>query len=233
MRIKRGSGLIILGIVMIVAAFGLMFWNMFDENRAQEITESAMEQLKEQIPNYYQEELPISEETQNRDALASGDPAVQIPEEVELPDYQLDPQREMTVKIVNGKPYIGVLSVPALGLELPIIQEWTYPNLRVAPCRYVGSVYSNDLVIAAHNYISHFGNLKRLQLGDSVTFTDMEGNKFHYEVEVLETLTPTAVEEMTAGNWDLSLFTCTIGGKLRVTVRCKLIGEEPNLSDPV
>ena len=231
MRIKRGSGLIILGIVMIVAAFGLMFWNMFDENRAQEITESAMEQLKEQIPNYYQEELPISEETQNRDVLASGDPAVQVPEEVELPDYQLDPQREMTVKTVNGKPYIGVLAVPVLGLELPVIQEWNYPNLRVAPCRYVGSVYTNDLVLAAHNYISHFGNLKRLHPGDIVTFTDVEGNKFHYEVEVLETLESTAVEEMTSGIWDLSLFTCTVGGQLRVTVRCKLIGEEPNLSD--
>ena len=233
MRIKRGSGLVFLGLAMIVAAFGLIFWNMFDENRAQSFSQVAMDQLKEQIPGYHQKELPVAMENQNWDIADSGSPTVPTPEEVELPDYQLDPQREMTVKIVNGKPYIGILSVPVLGLELPVIQEWNYPNLRVAPCRYVGSVYSNDLVIAAHNYISHFGNLKRLQLGDSVTFTDMEGNKFHYEVEVLETLTPTAVEEMTSGNWDLSLFTCTIGGKLRVTVRCKLIGEEPNLSDPV
>ena len=96
----------------------------------------------------------------------------------------------------------------------------------------MGSAYTGDLVIAAHNYISHFGNLKRLQLGDSVTFTDMEGNKFHYEVEVLETLASTAVEEMTSGKWDLSLFTCTVGGQQRVTVRCKLVEEEPNLSDP-
>ena len=232
MRNKRGRGLIFLGMAMIVASFGLVFWNMFDENRAQASTEVAMEQLKEQIPDYHREGLPIPEEIQNGDMLDLSDPTVPIPEEMEIPDYQLDPQREMTVKIVNGKPYIGVLSVPVLGLELPVIQEWNYPNLRVAPCRYVGSVYTGDLVIAAHNYISHFGNLKRLQLGDSVTFTDMEGNKFHYEVEALETLVPTAVEEMTSGNWELSLFTCTIGGKLRVTVRCKLIGEEPNLSDP-
>jgi sortase A len=232
MRIKRGSGLVILGLAMIAAAFGLMFWNMFDENRAQTVTEVAMEQLKEQIPNYHRAEPSIPGETQNKDLPDSGDPTVPVPEEVELPDYQLDPQREMAVRIVNGKRYIGVLSVPVLGLELPIIQKWNYTNLRVAPCRYVGSVYSGDLVIAAHNYISHFGNLKRLQLGDSVTFTDMEGNKFHYEVEVLETLAPTAVEEMTSGKWDLSLFTCTVGGKQRVTVRCKLVREEPNLSDP-
>ena len=231
MRNKRGRGLIFLGMAMIVASFGLVFWNMFDENRAQASTEVAMEQLKEQIPDYHREGLPIPEEIQNGDMLDLSDPTVQIPEEMEIPDYQLDPQREMTVKIVNGKPYIGILSVPVLGLELPVIQEWNYPNLRVAPCRYVGSVYTNDLVLAAHNYISHFGNLKRLHPGDIVTFTDVEGNKFHYEVEVLETLESTAVEEMTSGIWDLSLFTCTVGGQQRVTVRCKLIGEEPNLSD--
>ena len=234
MRIKKGSVLITLGLAMILGAFGLAFWNMYDENRAQASTEGIMEQLKEQLPENHREEpaVPAETEIQSLDVHEPSEPAAQIPGEVEIPDYQLDPQREMVVKMINGRPYIGVLAVPTLGLELPVIQEWSYPNLRVAPCRYVGSVYSDDLVIAAHNYISHFGNLKRLQPGDPVTFTDMEGNIFHYEVAVLETLEPTAVEEMTSGNWDLSLFTCTVGGKLRVTVRCELIGEEPNVGDP-
>jgi sortase A len=200
---------------------------MYDENRAQASTDVVMEQLREQVPDYRSTEPSLP--TQPQDSIC---PTVPLPEEVEIPDYQLDPQREMPVEIINGKSYIGVLSIPALGLELPVIQKWSYPNLRVAPCRYTGSVYTDNLVIAAHNYISHFGNLKRLQPGDSVTFTDMEGNKFLYEVAVLETLSPNAVKEMSSGAWDLSLFTCTIGGKLRVTVRCELIDEEPNLSDP-
>ena len=33
---------------------------------------------------------------------------------------------------------------------------------------------------------------------------------------------PTSVQEMTDGDWDLTLFTCTVGGKSRVTVRCVL-----------
>ena len=232
MRIKRGSGLIVLGLALIVGAFGLMFWNMYDENRAQASTEGIMEQLQNEIPDYHPAEPYAPQATQNHDKPDLSDPAARLPEEQEIPDYQLDPQREMAVKIVNGRPYIGVLSIPVLGLELPVIQEWNYPDLRIAPCRYVGSVYTDNLVIAAHNYISHFGNLKHLQPGDPIIFTDMEGNKFHYEVDLLETLEPTAVEEMTSGDWELSLFTCTIGGKLRVTVRCILIGEEPNLVDP-
>ena len=232
MRIKKGTGLIFLGLAMIIGAFGLAFWNMYDENRAQASTDVVMEQLKEQVPHYNREASAVPAETQIREEAESGEPETQFPEEVEIPDYQLDPQREMVVKMINGRPYIGILTVPTQGLELPVIQDWSYPNLRVSPCRYVGSVYTGDLVIAAHNYLSHFGNLKRLQPGDPVTFTDMEGNIFHYEVAVVETLEPTAVEEMTSGHWDLSLFTCTVGGKLRVTVRCELIGEEPNLGDP-
>ena len=232
MRIKRGSGLIMLGLALIIGAFGLMFWNMYDENRAQASTEGIMEQLQNEIPDYHPAEPYVPQETQNHDKPDLSDPAARLPAEWEIPDYQLDPQREMAVKIVNGRPYIGVLSIPVLGLELPVIQEWNYPDLRIAPCRYVGSVYTDNLVIAAHNYFSHFGNLKLLQPGDPITFTDMEGNKFHYGVDLLETLEPTAVDEMTSGDWELSLFTCTIGGQMRVTVRCVLIGEEPNLGDP-
>ena len=34
-----------------------------------------------------------------------------------------------------------------------------------------------------------------------------------------ETLNPTDVAGMEAGDWDLTLFTCTVGGQSRVTVR--------------
>ena len=77
-----------------------------------------------------------------------------------------------------------------------------------------------DYVIVAHNYASHFGRLKNLILGDIVIFTDMDGNEFRYKVAYIETLAGTAIEEMQSGEWDLTLFTCTPGGKSRVTIRC-------------
>jgi sortase A len=36
-----------------------------------------------------------------------------------------------------------------------------------------------------------------------------------------EVLKSTAIEEMEAGEWDLTLFTCTIGGADRITIRCE------------
>lgn len=122
---------------------------------------------------------------------------------------------------VDGEAYIGVLEIPALELSLPIISQWSDSRLRIAPCRYKGSAYLDDLIIAGHDYRSHFGRLKDLQIGDMVYFTDAEGNRFSYTVSEQDELAGAAVEEMEAGDWDLTLFTCTVGGKARVTVRCE------------
>ena len=126
----------------------------------------------------------------------------------------------MTEVEINGYAYIGYLSIPTLELELPIMADWDYPRLQIAPCRYTGSVRGEDLVLMAHNYASHFGTISQLKPGDSVIFTDMDGIVTMYEVVAQDILDPYAVEEMTAGDFDLTLFTCTYGGKSRVTVYC-------------
>ena len=121
---------------------------------------------------------------------------------------------------VNSMDYIGVLDIPALSLTLPVLKEWDYPSLNVAPCRYAGSVYADGFVIAAHNYDSHFGRIGSLSTGDSVRFTDIDGNVFDYSVAAIETLDHYATDDMKSDDWSLSLFTCTLGGQYRVTVRC-------------
>lgn len=128
---------------------------------------------------------------------------------------------EMPVQELNGQEYIGTLEIPALERKLGVISRWSGERLQLAPCRYSGSAYTGGLVIAAHNYSAHFGKLKDLEPGDTVLFTDVDGNAFSYEVTLLETLQPEAVEEMNDESWDLTLFTCTTGGASRVTVRCK------------
>jgi len=93
-------------------------------------------------------------------------------------------------------------------------------QLQIVPCRYFGSTFSDDLVIMAHNYPQHFGKVRNMQMGDRVPFTDMDGNQEEYQVAALDVLTATAIEDMTAGEYELILFTCTYGGENRVAVRC-------------
>lgn len=145
----------------------------------------------------------------------------EIMEYMELAKDYPDPyDPEMRVVEFDGYGYIGYLSIPGLGLELPVMSEWDYPRLKIAPCRYAGSTKTDDLVIAAHNYERHFGMLSQLSEGDELYFQDMDGALTAYEVAEVVTLEPENVEEMTSGDYELTLFTCTYGGKSRVTVRC-------------
>ena len=135
---------------------------------------------------------------------------------------QFLPEEMATVK-VDGYDCIGVLSVPVLDLELPVLTDWSYAKLKKAPCHYYGTYYEKDFVIAAHNYKSHFGRLSELQAGDIVVFTDINNIEHYYEVVLLETLPKNATKEMITSGFDLSLYTCTLGGGSRVTVRCNAV----------
>ena len=106
---------------------------------------------------------------------------------------------------------------------LPVLTDWSYIKLKKAPCHYYGSYYEKDFVIAAHNYESHFGELSELQDDDIVIFTDASVTVHYYEVILLETLPDDATKEMITSGFDLSLYTCTLGGGSRVTVRCSLV----------
>ena len=128
---------------------------------------------------------------------------------------------EVTLEI-DDSVYIGVISIPELEIELPVMNEWSYPNLKTAPCRYTGSLCTNDFIICAHNYNTHFGRIGNLHIDDEIIFTDMSGKAHHFEVVGLEQLPGTAVEDLKfsdADDWDLTLFTCTLNGQSRVTVR--------------
>ena len=127
---------------------------------------------------------------------------------------------EMATVKVDNYDCIGVLSIPILDLELPVLTDWSYSKLKKSPCHYYGSYYEKDFVIAAHNYKAHFGRLSELQAGDVVVFTNVSGTAHYYEVVILETLSPNATKEMITSGFDLSLYTCTLGGGSRVTVRC-------------
>lgn len=127
---------------------------------------------------------------------------------------------EMTEVTIDGYNYIGYLLVPELELELPIMADWDYRRLKIAPCRYQGTVNGENLVLMAHNYERHFGKLSELMEGSQVIFTDMDGFSTFYEVTAKDVLVPTAVNEVTDSDFDLVLFTCTYGGKSRITIYC-------------
>lgn len=135
---------------------------------------------------------------------------------------QADSSNETTVD-VNGYDYIGVIEIPKIEIKLPVLSEWDYARLKIAPCRQFGSISTDDIVIAAHNYKKHFGSLSSLNIGDEIILTDTSKNTHEYSVARIEVLNPTDVEKVQNSGYDLVLYTCTYGGKTRVTLFCNRI----------
>ena len=98
-----------------------------------------------------------------------------------------------------------------------------YTSLSKSPAVYYGSIESNNLVICGHSYTAHFGNLYKLKKEDIIIITDVNNNKYTYQVELTEILSPSNIKEMIESDFDLTIYTCTKDGLKRVTVRCNRI----------
>lgn len=182
------------GGVCIFIALIFLIHNVTEDYEVDESTKKIVSELKESVEN--------DSNQQNR--------------------YIDNPKMEMPIKQINGYDYIGYLRIKKLSLDLPIMNEWSYPLIRISPARFKGSIYENNMIILAHNYKAHFGYLYKLDRGDMVEFVDMDNNHFIYKVEEVEKINGDKMEELLSGVWDLTLFTCTLGGKSRVVVRCKI-----------
>lgn len=189
-RKRNGLLLMALGVCTILSAVALIGYNEREQQTAAQESNQALLQLQSM-----QNCLPTEETMQ--------------PEDDTLAEIEID-----------GERYIGQLSIPDLNLELPVMSQWSYPRLRKAPCRYSGTVLGRNLVLLAHNYPIHFGKLKELPLNTEICFQDVHGQKTWYRLAALEILDPKKIEEITAEEYDLTLFTCTYGGKSRVVARC-------------
>lgn len=207
MNKKHGLCCIILGTAMLIAALSLVFYNSQENKRSGEAADKVLSELKENIPEPSTE---IYTETASEDGIYS--------------EYDTEPQTcvQDTTMMIDEHGYIGIIAIPDLGLELPVMSDWSYPDLKISPCRYKGSVFSRDIVIAAHNYRSHFGRLSELSGGENIVFTAADGKVYNFEVSQITELDGRDIEGMDFGSsdsWDLTLFTCTLGGRSRVTVR--------------
>lgn len=198
---RKGFGIccIVLGIGCLIASLGLIACNYWEAEKAQVASMNILQDVRGNMLD-------------NTHAESKRNESVEIPGNA---------PREMPTAQVDGDDCIGVLSIPVLELELPVLTDWSYTKLKIAPCHYFGSYYEKDFVIAAHNYQSHFGRLSELHPKDLILFTDIFGKVYYYEVVLLETLSGDATEEMISSGFDLSLYTCTPGGANRITVRCK------------
>lgn len=195
MKNKIGTWIMALGVLCICLAVGLAGYNLWEDQRAGDAAAEKVTQIKRVIKENKKQETTDSDETE---------------------------QEADTVQVL-GDQYLGCLLIPSAGLEIPVLAEFSMDGLEYAAACYSGSIKTHDLVIAGHNYSRIFRPIKQLSVGTKVQIMDADGNVYNYQVTELTILQPNQVQVMTevSDQWDLSLFTCTTGGRSRYVLRCR------------
>ena len=193
MRKFIGTACIVLGMLCLLSAVGLVLYNRHEAQSAAAASADMLLSIQQELAKT-KEDMPAPQ--------PESSPAI------------------MPITKFNGYDCIGILSIPVLELELPVLSGWSYEQLKLAPCQYYGSCYGADFVIAAHNYVHHFGYIGKLSQEDTLYFTDMEDTTYRYCVTEVEVIPPSAADQVKDTGDALILFTCNYSGNKRVVVRC-------------
>ncbi len=217
---KKGRLLIIAGTVLLLAALSLVLWNNHRQQASSKEMNSILSSLRLQMPQ--SDESSESEDNHKDDFGSVGFEGESIGGSSD--NYGDSSQTEETYIEVEQKRYIGILQIPSLNLELPIMADYSYDELYNSPCRYSGSVATSDIIIAAHNYRYFFGPIDNLNSGDKLIFTSADGQIYSYSVVQSELIDGDDANSLRANSddWDMTLFTCTWSGTSRLVVRAQL-----------
>lgn len=200
---KRRKGIIpiVLGSVMVICALVLSGYNYVQDYRQGKASAEVLEKMDVMIP-----EEPAEE--------AIG---------------ELYPQYEMPAVEIDGYRYIGKVVFHDLDMTLPVMEELDLDRLEISPCRYYGSLYTNDLIIGGHSSWEHFKKAKSLNVDSRIDFIDVDGHVYEYVLDSKEILDESEVDALIAeGPWDMSIFTCTVYNTSRCVLRCSRLDREEN-----
>ena len=124
---------------------------------------------------------------------------------------------------IDGNDYMGVLSIPSLGRRYPIQSTWSSQNMKMTPCRWSGSIESNDLILVGHAYQSQFASLHQLKVGEMIILADMRGHQFLYQIIEVETVNSNELQPVDTTDWNLQLYTYAPDGRSGVAVFCNRV----------
>ena len=209
---KKAVVLIALGLLLLVGAAALVIYNKWESIVAERESAAILQALED----------AMQENLHPEDYIPEGNGE--------------DPDLTMPTVEIDGYEYIGRITIPCISIDLPVLAEWDDTRLWINPCRYTGNYKTDDMVICAHNLDSHFGGLLSIGIGEKVVFTAVDGTVYNYIISNRETVQPTSIDEMILNmnnakeeggleDWDLTLFTCHLGGQTRCAVRCLRVEE--------
>lgn len=185
-------------IILIIIILGIL---IFIYNSISKEEENSLETMVENVP-----QIVMENEIENTDELI-------------IQEYEID-----------GKTYevIAVIYIPTLDIEYPVLSSTSKELLKVSVNKYWGPNPNRpgNFCIVGHNYNDErfFGKLKDIKIGDYIQLTDMSGKGLQYCVYDTYIVNPddtTCTSQLTNGETELTLITCTKDFKKRFIVKAR------------
>ena len=219
--------ILIVSIIAIVVLVGFWLYDMYSKNRVEQDALDAIEEFNRQIG--------IEDGQGENNVIEANLTPIEPAQEPEEP--QQEPDTNTSEGKSSGKTnydkyknftILGNIEIPKTKVNYPVLAEISPSALNVAVAQLYGpgpNQLGNTIIIGHNNRNGlFFSNNKKLNNGDTIYITDLEGNRIPYTIYNIYKTTDTDTDYMTRdthGAREISLSTCTDDGKLRLIIWAK------------
>ena len=128
----------------------------------------------------------------------------------------------------EGFKVIGIIKIPAIDLEYPILEKTTKLTMATSISRFSGGEVNEygNISLAGHNNYSGtmFGKNKNLKLNDKILLTDLTGRTIEYEIYDIFVTDPNdtkILETKDETKREVTLITCKNGRSERLIIKAR------------
>ena len=170
---------------------------------------------------------------EKKEASAGETPAAETPGQAvgqTVTNEALERDKE-TVSILRSEELYGILEIPAINIKYAIVQGTERINISVAVGHMTEGVdagQEGNCILAAHRggyYGTFFKHINKLKNGDEIYVTDLNNNKYTYQVYEQKWISPEDWNELepVPGEKTLTLLSCEEHGELRIIVKARIV----------
>jgi len=113
---------------------------------------------------------------------------------------------QMSAIEVDGLNVTAILEFPQYQRRLAVLSGWDAQKVGAIPCRFTGSIYDDSLIIGSSDARGQLDFASRLEVGQKLSLTDMEGNRYTYAVTAIQHTDHATLEKLQSGDQDLTIF---------------------------
>lgn len=211
-------------LICILVSFGI--YAEYDRNKSEEVSQEILADLQETTDTTVAKNnvmiVVLDEEEQSAEIIDT--PAV------------TQTNTPTTKKTAQGYEYstIATINIPKINVQYGIIdgktdsEAETEALLKISPVKFWGANPNEvgNFCIVGHNYRNNkfFSKVPTLEIGDIIEITDLSNTKVNYRVYNKYEVDPNDVScttQLTNGNKEITLITCTDDSKMRVVVKAR------------